>query len=50
MVVLDRNLDGSVEPDSFGGVTDAGSAGIWTVTISVTNFSGDGSFSLSEGN
>ena len=50
VIVLDESLDGSVEPDTFGGVTAAGSAGIWTVTIRVTNFTGDGSFSLSEGN
>tara|TARA_R110002049_G_scaffold88627_8_gene223508 strand:- start:127 stop:564 length:438 start_codon:yes stop_codon:yes gene_type:complete len=49
-VVLDRSLDGAVEPDSFSGVTSAGTSGIWSVTISVTNFNGDGSFSLSEGN
>ena len=50
VVVLDRTLQGGTEPDSFSGVTDAGSPGIWTVTIIVTNFNGDGSFSLSEGN
>ncbi|XCF04769.1 hypothetical protein ABI125_08505 [Tamlana crocina] len=49
-VVLDRSLDGAVEPDSFSGVTSSGTSGIWSVTISVTNFNGDGSFSLSEGN
>ena len=49
-IVLNRSLNGAVEPDSFSGVTDAGTAGIWTVTITVEPFSGDGSFSLSEGN
>lgn len=49
MIVLDRSLDGAVEPDSFSGVTSAGSSGIWTVTIILTDFNGDGSFSLSEG-
>lgn len=49
-VVLDRTLEGAVEPDSFSGVTSSGTSGIWTVTISLTNFSGDGSFSLSQGN
>ena len=48
--VLDRSLNGSVEPDSYSGVTSSGVAGEWTVTINVTNFNGDGSFSLSEGN
>lgn len=48
--VLDRSLNGAVEPDSFSGVTSSGATGIWTVTITVTDFNGDGSFSLSEGN
>ncbi len=50
MVVLDRGLTGASEPDSFSGVTEAGASGIWSVTITLTNFSGDGSFSLSQGN
>nr|WP_299342441.1 hypothetical protein [Allomuricauda sp.] len=49
-VVLDRTIQGGAEPDSIDGVTSAGVSGIWTVTIEVSNFSGDGSFSLSEGN
>ncbi len=49
VVVLDRSLQGGTEPDSFGGVTSTGASGIWTVTIEVTNFTGDGSFSMSEG-
>ena len=48
--VLDRTLTGGTEPDSFSGVTSSGTSGTWTVTISITNFNGDGSFSLSEGN
>jgi len=48
--VLDRSLNGSVEPDSYSGVTSEGVAGAWTVTINLTDFNGDGSFSLSEGN
>ncbi len=48
--VLNRSIQGGTEPDSFSGVTSAGVSGIWTVTINVTNFTGDGSFSLSEGN
>ena len=50
VVVLDRTIDGATEPDSIDGVTSAGSPGIWVVTIRVTNFKGDGSFSMSEGN
>jgi len=49
-VVLDKTLSGAVEPDSFSGVTSNGSSGIWSVTITLTSFNGDGSFSLSEGN
>lgn len=48
--VLNRSLDGAVELDSFSGVTDAGTSGVWSVTITVNSFNGDGSFSLSEGN
>ncbi|MEH6769398.1 hypothetical protein [Maribacter arcticus] len=48
--LLDRSLNGSSEPDTFSGVTSSGEAGMWTVTITVSNFNGDGSFTLSEGN
>ncbi|MFT4805158.1 MAG: hypothetical protein ACJAZK_001917 [Psychroserpens sp.] len=48
--VLDRSLNGAIEPDSFSGVTSAGEPGNWTVTINVTNFNGDGSVTLTEGN
>ncbi len=48
-IVLDRTIQGGAEPDSIDGVTSAGASGIWTVTISVSSFNGDGSFSLSEG-
>ncbi|MEX0291287.1 MAG: hypothetical protein AB3N14_19445, partial [Flavobacteriaceae bacterium] len=47
--VLSRSLEGATEPDSFSGVTDAGTSGIWSVTITLGSFNGDGSFSLSEG-
>ncbi len=50
VTVLDRSLNGNVEPDSFSGVTSSGTSGMWTVTITVSNFNGDGSFTLSEGN
>ena len=49
IVVLDRTLNGATEPDSIDGVTSSGTSGIWSVTITLTNFKGDGSFSLSEG-
>ncbi len=49
-VVLNRNLIGGTEPDTIDGVTSAGEPGNWTVTITVTSFNGDGSYSLSAGN
>jgi hypothetical protein len=48
-VVLDRTLNGGTEPDSIDGVTQAGEPGNWTVTITITSFNGDGSYSLSAG-
>ncbi len=48
--VLERSLYGNVEPDSFSGVTSAGETGIWIITIEVSNFNGDESFTLREGN
>ncbi len=47
--VLDSTIDGNTEPDTIGGVTSSGASGIWTVNITVSDFKGDGSFSLSEG-
>lgn len=47
--VLDRTLNGASEPDSIDGVTSAGTSGLWSVTITLVDFNGDGSFSLSEG-
>ena len=49
-VVLDRTLTGGTEPDSIDGVTQAGEPGNWTVTITITSYNGDGSYSLSAGN
>ncbi|SDS48117.1 hypothetical protein [Gramella sp. MAR_2010_147] len=48
-LVLDRSIRGGTEPDSFSGVTENGTSGIWSVTIILTSFNGDGSLSLSEG-
>jgi len=50
VTVLDSSLNGNIEPDSFSGVTSSGTSGMWTVTITASNFNGDGSFTLSEGN
>lgn len=49
-VVLNRTLQSGAEPDSFSGVTSSGTSGIWSITITLSSFDGDGSFSLSEGN
>ena len=50
VVVLDRSLSGASEPDTIDGVTASGAPGIWRVVIILTDFDGDGSFSLSAGN
>ena len=48
-VVLDRTLTaGGV--DSYSGVSDAGEEGIWIVELILTDFNGDGSYSLHPGN
>jgi len=47
--VLDKTLQGNIEPDTFSGVTSAGTAGDWTITLTLTNFNGDGSYSASSG-
>lgn len=49
-MVLDQTLTVGVGDDSKSGVTSAGAAGPWTITVTLTNFNGDGSFSLSPGN
>ena len=48
--VLDQSLSASSPDDSNSGVTSSGTPGSWIVTVTVTNFNGDGSFSLSPGN
>ena len=49
-VVLTQALVKGQGDDSRSGVTGIGSAGDWTITVTLTNFVGDGSFSLSPGN
>ena len=48
-MVLDRSLYGAAEPDTIDGVTASGEPGNWSVTITLTSFNGDGSYSLSAG-
>lgn len=49
-IVLDRSLLGGTEPDSFSGVTQTGTPGTWSVTITLKDFNGSGSFSISAEN
>ncbi len=49
-IVLDKTLTGGNEPDSFSGTTNAGTSGDWTVTLTLTNFDGNGSYSATSGN
>ena len=48
-VVLDKTVVAGQGEDSRSGVTTAGASGEWTVTVNLTDFIGDGSFSLSKG-
>ncbi len=49
-VVLDRTIVAGQGEDSRSGVSQTGVAGEWTVQIVLSNFKGDGSFSISPGN
>lgn len=44
--VLDHTIMGGAPEDSFSGLTEEGKEGIWKVTITLTNFNGDGSYSI----
>lgn len=47
--VLNETLTAGVGDDSKSGVTSSGVSGDWTITVTLTNFNGDGSFSLNPG-
>ncbi len=47
--VLNQTLTAGQGDDSRSGVTSSGASGDWTVVITLTEFDGDGSFSLSPG-
>lgn len=49
-LVLDKTLVAGGIEDSKSGSTSTGTPGAWSVTVILTNFNGDGSFSLSQGN
>ena len=48
--VLNNTLTKGVGDDSASGVTNSGTEGDWQITVTLTNFNGDGSFSISPGN
>ena len=48
-IVANETLVVGVGDDTKGGVTTVGTAGDWTITVTLTNFNGDGSFSVSKG-
>jgi len=50
VTVLNQTLTAGQGDDSKSGVTSSGASGEWTITVTLTNFNGDGSFSLSPGN
>lgn len=45
--VLNQTLVAGVGDDSKSGVSRLGTPGEWTITVTLTNFNGDGSFSIS---
>jgi hypothetical protein len=49
-IVLDQTLRSGQNDDSGSGVSSSGTAGAWQITIVLSTFSGDGSFSISPGN
>jgi hypothetical protein len=48
--VLNQTLVVGQGDDSKSGVSALGTAGAWTITVTMTDFNGDGSFSISPGN
>ena len=48
--VLNQMLEVGKGDDSKSGVSATGTAGEWTITVTLTDFNGDGSFSISPGN
>ena len=48
--VLNQTLVAGQGEDSKSGVTQSGASGDWTIIVTLTDFIGDGSFSISPGN
>lgn len=44
--VLDQTLSGGSGTDTFSGLSSEGKKGVWKVTLTLTNFDGDGSYSI----
>lgn len=44
--VLNQTLNGGSQVDTFSGISIEGKEGVWVVTINLTNFDGDGSYSI----
>jgi hypothetical protein len=50
VTVLNQTITAGQGDDSKSGVTSSGASGEWTITVTLTNFNGDGPFSISPGN
>lgn len=48
--VLNQTLMGGSGIDTYAGISEEGKAGTWKVTMILTNFDGDGSYSIHPGN
>ena len=48
-VVSDQTLEKGIGDDSRSGVSTSGTSGDWTITVTLTDFAGDGSFSINPG-
>lgn len=44
--MLNKTLSGGSGTDSYSGISEAGKSGRWLVTMILTNFNGDGSYSV----
>jgi hypothetical protein len=49
VIVLNETLTAGTAPDSKDGCSAVGAVGTWKVTLTLTDFNGDGSYSLSKG-
>ncbi|MBL4862820.1 MAG: hypothetical protein JKY09_07385 [Crocinitomicaceae bacterium] len=48
--VLNQTLTAGSGTDTYAGISEEGKPGIWKVTLILTNFDGDGSYSVHPGN